>query len=200
MHAPPPLSPLNAAQRLNVFTGAHLALMQGVVGGLRSGMAISKSRDYSDGLRQRAGGRITRTHSTLNLFSMRIREQLAEGEQWWADLSPKRPQDWEGNRYTRTFAEEKTACVVLQFCPDKTTASFIHHLEEMERWVELNVSGGKFRVLAWTSDLKPRCKDEARTVSPVACRILSGRARTSGAYPWPQARPPIARSRTPSAS
>ncbi len=50
---------------------------------------------------------------------MAARLALLAGEQWWANIGNMHTPDSEGNRYCRTFAEERAGYVKTFFCTDK---------------------------------------------------------------------------------
>ena len=60
---------------------------------------------------------------------------------------PKHDPDFAGNRYFRTFSEERTSYAHLTFSAYKNTATLIDDLMEMHSWVRQNAPGGQFRLL-----------------------------------------------------
>ena len=107
-----PLTPRHLAERLNVFGHDQLLLMQSAVDGVAVGAPISATTDYSGGLQQRANGRKRAAHAKLNIVSWQRRVALPPGAQWWADIGHLHPPDWNGDTYTRTFAEERSGTAI----------------------------------------------------------------------------------------
>ena len=141
------LQPQQLADRLNIFGPEQLRLMSSVVEGVATGAHVSPTKDYSAGLLHRARGRTSPARKKLNITAWQVRQRLAPGDMWWADIGHVHPPDWRGDTYCRTFAEEHTGVVVPYFCSSKSTAALIAQLVEHETWVATNVPGGRFRVL-----------------------------------------------------
>jgi hypothetical protein len=143
----PLLMPQLLADRYNIFGHAQLRSIGTIAAGVLPGAKVDESRDYSNGLQQRAMGRRAPAHTRLNMASWSMREHLRPGEQWWADISRMHTPDWAGNTYTRTFAEERTGYAIPVFCASKTTADLLTQLEELISWVPEHVPGARLRVL-----------------------------------------------------
>jgi hypothetical protein len=103
--------------------------------------------DYSGGMSQYALRRRPGIHTSVNAITASIRESSMPGTVWWTDISHKYEQDFDGNHYGRTFAEEHTSYSLEYFSVDKSCASLINHLEKLKSWVIQHVPGAKLRVL-----------------------------------------------------
>ena len=142
----PIMSAKQAAERFNLFDHDALAGFHLVANGVFP-FSVDRKHDYSNGLLQRAMGRRAPTHATLNKLTMEIREHVPRGHTWWTDISHKHSPDFDGNCYSRTFAEQNTGRVRLTFSARKTTEALLRDLDDMQAWVRMHVPGGQFRRL-----------------------------------------------------
>jgi len=66
---------------------------------------------------------------------------------WWTDISRAYPDDFNGDKYSRLFSEERTGYTRIAFSQTKSTGDLLTQLEDLERWVIGHVPGGVFKVL-----------------------------------------------------
>ena len=143
---PPLRRAVDVAARFNIFGPDRLKQFPGVVLGVIP-YSVDSTRDYSNGEAAIASRRMTPTSPLLNGLSMAIREALPPGHTWWSDVSNKHQPDFEGHRYTRLFADERTTYAKAFFSASKDSSTLLTQLEELERWVTMHVPGGCFKAL-----------------------------------------------------
>jgi len=86
-------------------------------------------------------------HPALNQISRSIRESAPPGSTWLTDISHPHEPDFDGNIYGRLFAEETTAYAREYFSSDKSCASLVLHLTQLQSWILKHVPGGKLVLL-----------------------------------------------------
>jgi len=98
------------AQRLNLRDGAaYRAFRQANPYGIADDAPWPEdSADFSQGLHYLGSGRRPPAHHTRHAISATIRDYMPPGHTWWTDISLQRPPDFEGNTYSRLFAEDNT--------------------------------------------------------------------------------------------
>ena len=143
----PIMSPQQIADRFNIFDHDALRAFHLTANGV-SEVTTVPTRDYSNGIKDMANGRIAPTHSSLNAVSRGVREHKPPAHTWWTDISHMHEPDFNGDRYSRIFAEEATGAARIMFSRSKDTLSLLKHLEELDAWVITNVPGGRFMELS----------------------------------------------------
>jgi len=134
------------AQRFNIFDHHALREAHKHLRGVDP-LRVVTSRDYSGGMGQLALHRAAPVHPALNQISRSIRESAPPGSTWLTDISHPHELDFDGNIYGRLFAEETTAYAREYFSSDKSCASLVLHLTQLQSWILKHVPGGKLVLL-----------------------------------------------------
>ena len=147
----PPVQSLDGlAEKFNLNNATALgAFVDACPLGLASGLKrqIEPGKDYSRGLAAGALLKAPAIHASRYTYSMTLRDAVPHGHVWWTDVSNQRPPDFDGNVYSRLFAEERTGCAHTFYSARKDAATLIEHIGDMVTWINQHVPGGKLMVL-----------------------------------------------------
>ena len=111
---PPVLHPEQLCDRYNCLNAASLrALVRACPLGVSPDLLAKVPEDMDFGQSVSAGLlKAPPIHATRHLISQAIRDASRPGHVWWMDLSNLRPADFDGNTYSRLFADERTQAAV----------------------------------------------------------------------------------------
>ena len=86
-------------------------------------------------------------HRVVNQVTQSIRDVMPPGSTWWTDISHQHEPDFEDNQYGRIFCEEHTGYAQEYFSHEKTCASLLVHLRQLQSWILQHVPGGRLMLL-----------------------------------------------------
>jgi hypothetical protein len=135
--------------RYNCLNAASLrALVQASPLGVSPGLLAKVPEDMDYGQSVSMGLlKAPPIHASRHTISQAIRDASPPGHVWWMDLSNLHPADFDGNTYSRLFADERTQVAVTFYTNSKSAASLIAHLDALRRWIRHHVHGGALAVL-----------------------------------------------------
>jgi hypothetical protein len=126
------------------LTALLLASPIGVADGILE--SVVPGTDYSQGYASNIM-KAPPIHATRYTLSSAIRDAMPPGHVWWTDVSNMRPPDFQGNTYSRLFAEERTSYAVTTYSSRKDSGTLVSQLEELRAWITQHVPGGNLSVL-----------------------------------------------------
>ena len=146
---PPVRQPHHLAERFNCLNASSLAaLVSACPLGIATDVlaSVPDDMDFSQGY---AAGlmKAPPVHAARHEISQRIRDATPPGHVWWTDVSNQRPPDFDGNSYSRVFADERTQGAVTFYSARKDAATLTLHLDMLRAWIQQHVPGGGLSVL-----------------------------------------------------
>ena len=128
-------------------------------------------------------------HATRYTLSAAIRDAMPPGHVWWTDVSNARPPDFQGNTYSRLFAEERTSYALTLYAPRKDSATLVAQLDELRVWISQHVPGGHLSVLRcdFASEIVKQCHGDEINTKALTAYYRSGWPKAFSS-PWCPAR------------